>query len=116
MAGVLSVGSATSSTVLQNLRDGLTKQSSPKEQAPSTQTASTTAAAGTPQEEAMETYAETLREALSGDQQAMRKLAADQEKAATARAQTTSAKQGVGANGEAAATTQGTENEINTTA
>ena len=43
---------------------------------------------GTPQEEATETYAETLREALAGDPQAIAKLAA--ERASLRQAQATS--------------------------
>ena len=119
MASVVSIGSATSSQVLQRLRDGLTAQSDRKDQPSSTQAATSkqaTITTETPQEEAMETYAETLMEALSGNQQAMKKLAAEEEKAATERAPTASARQGTGTNGEIATTTQATENGINTVA
>jgi hypothetical protein len=60
-----------------------------------------TSVTSTPQEEAMETYAETIKEALAGDQQAIRKLAAQQKP---------------GANGEASTTTPSKGNRINVTA
>jgi hypothetical protein len=89
---------------------GGNKQGRPPQAAAPKQATSTTS---TPQEEAMETYADTLKEALAGDQQAVKKLAADEE----ARAERTGAStsKDTGAN-EAAAATQGNESGIDVNA
>jgi hypothetical protein len=87
-------------------------QAAPPKQATSTaSTTSTTNTTETALEEAMESYAETLKEAQAGNQQAIKKLAAEKQ-AAAEKAQGTSARNEAEATGEAAGTTQGKERGI----
>lgn len=94
-------------------KQGGTKQARPPQAAAPKQAANTPS---TPQEEAIETYADTLKEARAGDRQAIKKLAADDAKAAAARGQAASGKKEAETNGEAPTTAPGKENGINVTA